>query len=74
MGERLRSRFRRAQVLKRVLTPYGLEAHDDGQVPGIQLATRTGDHVLLGNLEELWIAAEKMCGKTIDPLAPCFTG
>ena len=74
IGDRLRSRFRRAQVLKRVLAPYGLQSYDGGLVPGIQLSTQTGDQAIVRDLAEVWIAAEKMSGKVVDPLAPCFVG
>ena len=74
IGDRLRLRFRRAQVLKRVLAPYGLQAHDGGLVPGIQLATQTGDQAMVRDLTAVWVAAEKMSGKAVDPLAPCFVG
>jgi hypothetical protein len=72
IGDRLRARFRRAQILQRVLSPYGLKAHDGGLVPGIQLSTQTGDQAIVLDLTEVWLEAERMSGKTIDPLAPCF--
>lgn len=73
-GERLRARFRRAQILQRVLSAYGLKAHDGGLVPGIQLSSLTGDQAIVRDLAEVWVAAERMSGKTIDPLDPCFVG
>jgi hypothetical protein len=72
MGDRLRARFRRAQILQRVLQPYGMKAHDGGLVPGIQLSTQTGEQTIVRDLTEVWLEAERMSGKTIDPLAPCF--
>ena len=74
MGDRLRARFRRAQILQRVLSAYGLQAHDGGLVPGIQLSTRTGEQAIVRDLAEVWIAAERMSGRTVDPLDPCFVG
>jgi hypothetical protein len=71
--DRLRARFRRAQVLKSVLPAYGLTAHDDGVIPGMVLATRTGDHAMTADLAELWEAAERMSGRAVDPLDPLFT-
>ena len=50
--ERLRARFRRAQVLQTVLSGYGLTAHDDGVIPGITVATKTGNHVMAADLAE----------------------
>jgi hypothetical protein len=72
IGDRLRARFRRAQILQRVLQPYGMKAHDGGLVPGIQLSTQTGEQTIVRDLTEVWLEAERMSGKTIDPLAPCF--
>jgi len=72
--DKLRARFRRAEVLHRVLSAYGLAAHDGGDVPGIQLASLTGAQAILPNLEELWAAAERLAGRPIDPLDPRFTG
>ncbi|MDQ0390210.1 hypothetical protein [Labrys monachus] len=71
-GERLRARFRRAQVLQAVLPSYGLTAHDDGVVPGITVSTKTGHHVMTADLAEFWSAAERIGGKAIDPLDPRF--
>ncbi|MBB5751919.1 hypothetical protein [Prosthecomicrobium pneumaticum] len=71
-GDRLRTRFRRAQVLKSVLRRYGLTAHDGAQVPGIQIGTLAGAETIVRDLEELWCAAETMLGAPVDPLDPRF--
>lgn len=73
-SDRLRFRFRRAQVLQSILPAYGLRAHDDGQVPGVQISTLSGSHVLAGDLDEVWRAAERLTGEAIDPLDPRFIG
>jgi hypothetical protein len=70
--DRLRARFRRAQVLKSALAPFGLTAHDDGLVAGIQIATRAGDTTLARDLEEVWQVAERLLGRPVDPLDPRF--
>jgi hypothetical protein len=72
--DRLRARFRRAEVLKSVLRGYGLSAHDGGEVPGIHLSTFSGSHAIAPNLEEAWAAAERLAGRAIDPLDPRFIG
>jgi hypothetical protein len=72
--DRLRARFRRAEVLKSVLPAYGLTAHDGAQVPGIQLSTLSGNHALVRDLEEVWATAEKLSGGPVDPLDPRFIG
>ncbi len=74
MGERLRSRFRRADILKRVLKTYGLNVHDGGLVPGIQISNQFGVETIARDLTEVWATAEHWTGSAIDPLAPRFTG
>jgi hypothetical protein len=71
-SDRLRARFRRAQLLQSILPAYGLSAHDDGLVPAITVATRTGTQEMVADLAELWLAAERMTGQAIDPLDPRF--
>ena len=72
--ERLRARFRRAEVLKRVLNPYGLTAHDGGEVPGVQVGTLSGNQTIALDLAEVWTVAERLAGRPIDPLDPRFIG
>jgi hypothetical protein len=72
--DRLRARFRRAQVLQLVLGTYGLTAHDGGQVPGIQISTLSGDHTIARDLAEVWATAERLAGRAVDPLDPRFIG
>lgn len=68
--DRLRARFRRAQVLQAVLPKFGLTAHDSISVPGIQLSNMSGSHAMVSDLAELWKEAERMTGGVIDPLDP----
>ncbi len=70
--DRLRARFRRAEILKGLLPAYGLTAHDDGVIPGVTVSTRTGDHLMAADLAELWGAAERLAGRPFDPLDPAF--
>lgn len=72
--DRLRNRFKRAAVLKSVLSTYGLTVHDGGLVPGIQISTLSGSQSIARDLEELWATAERMAGRPIDPLDPRFIG
>jgi hypothetical protein len=72
--ERLRARFRRAEILKAVLPAYGLTAHDGALVPGIQVSTLSGNHVMARDLGEVWEAAERLAGAAVDPLDPRFLG
>ena len=72
--DRLRARFRRAQVLQSVLPAFGLSASEDGQTPGIVLGDQAGSRVIVANLAELWVAAETLGRRPFDPLDPRFTG
>lgn len=72
--DRIRARFRRAEVLKRVLPAYGLTAHDGALVPGIQVGNLAGNQVIALDLAEVWTVAEQLAGRPIDPLDPRFTG
>lgn len=74
LPDRLRSRFRRAQVLQSILPAYGLTAHDGGQVPGIQLSTLSGNQTIVRDLEQVWATAERLAGGPVDPLDPRFIG
>lgn len=73
-GDRMRARFRRAAVLRRVLQAHGLTAHDDGLTAGIQLSSLTGAHRIVGDVAGLWPAVAEMSGATFDPLDPALTG
>lgn len=72
--DRLRGRFRRAQVLQNVLPAFGLKAYDGGEIPGIQIATLSGSETIVRNLDEVWALAEKLSGGPVDPLDPRFIG
>jgi hypothetical protein len=71
-SERLRARFRRAEILKAILPAYGLTAHDGGLVPGIQISTLSGAEAIVEDLAEVWSVAERLAGRPIDPLDPRF--
>jgi hypothetical protein len=72
ISDRLRARFRRAQILQRVLAAHGLQIHDGGLVPGIQISDRMGNGVIVRDLAEVWVEAERLSGHVIDPLATCY--
>lgn len=74
ISDRLRSRFRRAEVLQKILSAYGLKAHDGGLVPGIQISNQFGNQVIARDLVEVWNTAEQWTGRAIDPLDPHFLG
>ena len=58
--------------LDAVLRAHGLSAYDDGLTPDLQISDRTGRVIMARDLREVWIAVEKLLGKPLDPLDPCF--
>jgi hypothetical protein len=74
ISDRLRTRFRRAQILQRVLSVYGLKAHDGGLVPGIQISNQFGNETIARDLAEVWATAELWTGRALDPLDVHFIG
>ena len=72
--DRLRTRFRREQILQAILPQFGLTAHDNISVPGIQLSTLSGSHIIVRDLAEVWKEAERLTGAAIDPLDPRLLG
>lgn len=71
-GARLRARLRVAEMLGRLLRPFGLTVHDTHPVPGWRLADRTGRVVLVETLDQLWAEAARLTGRPVDPLDPVF--
>lgn len=71
--DRIRSRFRRAAVLRDILEPFGLLMHDDGMTQGVVISDKTGRIELVEDLTGLWITAERLLGRPVDPLDPRFT-
>jgi hypothetical protein len=70
--DKVRARFRRADVLRTALKPYGLTAHDGAVVPGIQVSNLSGSHAIVRDLAEVWAEAERLTGTPVDPLDPRF--
>lgn len=71
-SDRARRHVRRIQILRAVLSFYGIRVQDGMHVPGLHLATLTGKHAIARDLDQLWSMAEAMLGKPIDPLDPRF--
>ena len=67
--DRLRARFRRAEVLARVLRPLRLTAHDDGVTDGMVLSTLSGASVIVTDPAQIWATIERLAGRAYDPLA-----
>lgn len=65
--DRLRERFRRVQVLQKVLKGSGVTAHDGGMVPGIQVMSLSGGQTIVPDLEAFWAEVERYRGRPFDP-------
>jgi hypothetical protein len=66
---RRQERFARIALANRILRHYGLKLGDfEGQ--SYVLRAATGRAALVPHLAGMWSAAEKLAGRTCDPLAP----
>ncbi len=64
-----RERQQRTRVLNVVLAHYGLSVADWTAGKSV-LRSATGRTALVDNVGELWPAAERLTGRTLDPLDP----
>jgi hypothetical protein len=69
--QRRLERARRVRVANRALRPFGLRL-SDWQGKSFLLATLTGKSEIVGDLGHLWPVAERLSGRTCDPLDPEF--
>ena len=66
---RRRERADRVRLANRVLAFYGMRL-SDWQGTSFLLSTLTGKSEIVEDLGHLWPAAEKLSGRSCDPLAP----
>jgi hypothetical protein len=64
-------RLERVRIANLVLAQFGLEL-SDWQGAKYQLASRTGRTEIVDNLAQLWQSAERILGRTCDPLDPAL--
>ena len=69
--ERRRERARRVVLANRILAQFGMQL-SDWQGTAFILATATGKSELIENLAHLWSAAERLSGRSCDPLDPAL--
>ncbi len=62
-------RLERVQVVNMVLKQFSLVLAD-WEGAKYQLSTRTGSTEIVDNLAQVWQAAERLLGRTCDPLDP----
>jgi hypothetical protein len=66
-----RARLFRARTLGRVLGHHGLTV--DAWGPAVYvLRNRKGGTALVGDLQALWVEAERLVGRPLDPLDPAL--
>jgi hypothetical protein len=70
-ARRRRERQVRARLLKIILKPYGLTLNDWSGTAYL-LSSQTGRTELVNNLGELWGLAERILGRSCDPLDENF--
>jgi hypothetical protein len=63
----LRDRLRRVELLNRLLRPVALSV-DEWEGTAYVLRTRTGESVLCADLATLFVEAERLAGRRLDPL------
>jgi hypothetical protein len=68
-GDDRRARLFRARTLGRVLEHHRLTV--DAWAPGVYvLRDAKGGTALVGDLQALWVEAERLAGRPLDPLDP----
>ncbi|HRO58754.1 MAG TPA: hypothetical protein PK177_06245 [Burkholderiaceae bacterium] len=55
-------------MIDRIVRRHGLRALDRLVAPGLALSSPTGGHAVAHELAAVWVEAERMCGRRIDPL------
>jgi hypothetical protein len=66
-----RARVFRVRLVNRVLVHFGLVL-DDWSGAVYTLRDRKGAAVVVGDLGSLWVEAERMVGRPLDPLDPAL--
>jgi hypothetical protein len=70
-GDDRRTQLARARTLNRVLDHYGLHAQAWG-AGTLVLRDRKGGTAVVDDLAALWMQAERLAGRTLDPLDPAL--
>jgi hypothetical protein len=66
-----RAHLRRLSLLNRVLEPFGLRL-DDWAGRDYVLRDRTGRTAVVADVGSLWLEAERLLGRPLDPLDPAL--
>ena len=67
-----KDRLAMLSALGAALATDGLRVRATGLWSGFQVSSRSGRFENAQNLEEAWVAAERMLGHAVDPLNPRF--
>ena len=67
-GSRRQARFRRARIVNRVLAAHRVSVHDDLSGTQYVVSDLKGRSELARDLEDVWAAAGRLAGGSVDPL------
>jgi len=66
--DRLRIRFSRIALLKKLLQPHSIFVHEMGPSHGVQISNGRGKTVICEDLDGVWKQFELFTGSAFDPL------
>lgn len=69
--ERMRARLRRVKIAGKILDCYGLKIRDWNGSRYV-LSDKKGGRQVVYDLGDMWVKAEGMAGRKLDPLDPDF--
>lgn len=69
---RRQDRHTRTKLIGKILAHYGLQVSDDWSASNYVVGDRKGTQIVVAGLAELWPAASRMAGRTLDPLDPAL--
>ena len=72
-GESRRIRALRTRLLKRVLAHFGLQL-DEWAGSVYVVSNRKGGSAVVSDIGTLWISAQALAGRPLDPLDPALLG
>ena len=70
--ERTRARAQRQKILAAILAAHGLDYSDDPTGVTAVMSDRKGSVTVVRGLAEVWVAAEDLAHRPLDPLDPAL--
>jgi len=69
-----RARAQRCKLLSAILGAHGLDYSDDPSGVTAMMSDRKGSVTVVRGLAEVWVAAEELAHRPLDPLDPALLG